>query len=191
MPHDSCSTHNPVALRVERSARMLPWFWLKTGRWRTPLADGSAGVQTGSQHSLLRGTVFCQLSHSGASVIAACCIGHCSTLHRPSQCAAHCSALRWACDISARFVVPVSRLAFALMAGSHDWLQMRWRCFMMRQGSVPGRVEQQGGNENGTCQLVMARPMMIGYRGMSIPRWRILVSGSWHRWRGQASVCVR
>lgn len=57
-----------------------------------------------------------------------------------------------------------------------------------RQGSVPGRVELQGGNENGTCQLVMARPMMIGYGGMSIPRWRILVSGSWHRWRGQASV---
>ena len=136
----------------------------------------------------------------GASAIAARCIGHCSAVHRPLQrgasaiaarCVAHCSALRWACDISARFVVPVSRLAFALMAGSHDWLQMRRRCFMARQGSVPGRVELQGGNENGTCQLVMARPMMIGCGGMSIPRWRILVSGSWHRWRGQAAACVR
>ena len=138
--------------------------------------------------------------HCFLPIIAWRCIGHCSALHRPSQraasaiaarCVVHCSALRWACDISARFVVPASRLAFAMMAGSHDWQQMRWRCFMASQGSVSGRVEQQGGNENGTCQLVMARPMMIGYRGMSIPRWRILVSGSWHRRRGQASACVR
>ena len=84
-----------------------------------------------------------------------------------------------------------SEASRALPKSIYRMEQMRCRCFMARQGSVPGRVELQGGNENGTCQLVMARPMMIGYRGMSIPRWRILVSGSWHRWRGQASACVR
>lgn len=161
-------------------------------------SDGAG--RTDGERPWQMGAQVCRPAHSTHCYAALFSANYRMAVHRSLQraasaiavrCVAHCSALRWACDISARFVVPASRLAFALMAGSHEWLQMRWRCFMMRQGSVPGRAELQGGNENGTCQLVMARPMMIGYRGMSIPRWRILVSGSWHRRRGQAAACVR